>query len=175
MGEREKGGPKKSADQVEELWEALLGQLAHLAEEAEAVQAVIDRVPLPVQEGRPAPNDLSIKELYGLLALADEAVFLPQFQQQAQGEAPPQPSPDEAALAQQEDWHALDIHAILGRVQQARGRLIAFLEALPPEAWHRGVLALAHQVTQHDADVLRRIGYRLHESRLTDRTQDLPK
>ena len=53
------------------------------------LQGVIDRVPLPVQEGSPAPDDLSIKELYGLLARADEKVYLPRFQQVIREDAPP--------------------------------------------------------------------------------------
>ena len=50
--------------------------------------------------------------------------------------------------------------------------LLAFLHALPPDAWtrtahfgdaRRDVYGLAHHITQHDVDLLRTIGYRLHE------------
>jgi hypothetical protein len=51
---------------------------------------------------------------------------------------------------------------------------------LPPEDWHRtglfdeeryDVYAVAHHLTQHDADLLRTIGYRLHETNLTDQSK----
>ncbi|HMB92539.1 MAG TPA: DinB family protein, partial [Rhodothermales bacterium] len=91
---------------------------------------------------------------------------------------------DEDEVIAQKDWNAQAIDAILEQVQAARRALVDWLRALPPDDWHRtglfdaehyDVYAVAHYLTQHDADLLRTIGYRLHETNLTDRSRDLPK
>ena len=82
---------------------------------------------------------------------------------------------DRAALVAEAAWNDHPIDAILDRVQHARRGLLAFLHTLPPEAWtragrfgdeRRDVYRLAHHITQHDVDLLRTVGYRLHESSL---------
>ena len=158
-----------------DLREALLDQLAYLIDEIEALKGVVDRVPQPLQEARPLPQDLSMKETYGLLATLDEAVYLPQLRRMLAEDAPAFEAVDEQALAAQTAWNEQPIDAILERVQDARRGLQSFLSALPPEAWtrtgsfggnRRDVYGLAHHITQHDVDLLRVVGYRLHESRL---------
>lgn len=162
---------KEAAD----LREALLEQLAYLIDEIEALKAVIDRVPVPLLEARPPNGDPSLKQTYGLLAALDEEVYLPRLQQMMAQDDPAFDSVDEAALVERAGWNDHSIEAILERVQDARGALLAFLRALPPEAWRRtarfgeqrrDVYGLAHHVTQHDVDLLRTVGYRLHESNL---------
>lgn len=157
-----------------DLREALLGQLAYLVDEIEAVKALVDRVPVAIQEARPLPQDLSLKETYGLLATLDETVYLPGLQRMMAEEAAAFEAVDEAALAAGGGWHEHPLDAILKRVQDARRRLVAFLRAIPPEAWtrtapfgdaHLDLYGLAHHIIQHDVDLLRAIGYRLHESR----------
>ncbi len=152
---------------------ALLDQLVYLIDEVEALKAVVDRIPEPLQEGRPPGETLSIKETYGLLAALDEAVHRPRLERIMAEEDPVFENVDEAALVGQEDWNALPMVAILERVQQARRRLAGLLRALPAEAWGRpfrlgaerlDVHALVHRVTQRDADLLRPVGYRLHDS-----------
>ena len=157
------------------LREALLDQLAFLVDEVEALKAVIERVPPPVLEARSPHDDLSLKENYGLLASLDEAVYLPRLRRMAAEEDPAFDAVDEAVLARQAGWNDQPIGPILDRVQEARRALLAFLRTLPPEAWvrtgrfgpqQRDIYSLAHAVTQHDVDLLRTVGHRLHESGL---------
>lgn len=175
----------RSEPRADEVREALLDQLAHLIDEIEALKGVIDRVPSSLQEARPFGDEPSIKELYGLLAIADEQVHLPHLQRMIAVDTPQfhaPPAPDE--LIAQERWHDHSINVILERVQAARRELVDFLRALPAENWartgrfgedERDVYTVAHSITQRDAKRLRTIGYRLHESHLTERPSDLPK
>ncbi len=158
-----------------DLREALLDQLAFLIDEIEALKAVVDRVLTPLLEARPPNNEPSLKETYGLLATLDEEVYLPRFQQMMTEDEPAFDPVDEAALAERAGWNDHPIEPILERVQDARRALLAFLRALPPEAWRhtgrfgersRDVYGLAHHITQHDVDLLRTVGYRLYESTL---------
>src|SRR5690606_7276016 len=104
----------------------------------------------------------------------------PLLERMAAGEEPVA----DAAEPPAEPWNDLGMDAILDRLRDARTRLVAFLEALPAPAWERpGTLAgqrrdvygVAYYVVQHDTEWLRAAGYRLHESRLTDRADDLPR
>ncbi len=158
-----------------DLREALLDQLAYLIDEIEALKAVIDRVPVPLLEARPPNGDPSLKQTYGLLATLDEEVYLPRLQQMMAQDEPAFDPVDEAALAEPAGWNDHPIEPILERVQDARRALLVFLRALSPEAWthtgrfgerRRDVYGLAHHITQHDVDLLRTVGYRLHESNL---------
>ena len=170
---------------------ALLDQLAYLQDELEALRPVVGRVPDTLQEGRPLPSDLSLKETYGLIATLDADVRLARLRHMVAEDEPHFDAVDEAALAAREDWNARPIEAILDQVQAARQALVEALRALPEAEWtrtgffndpsppprpvRRDVYAFAHAITQHDTDVLRAIGHRLHESHLTRRPQDLPK
>lgn len=170
---------------------ALLDQLAYLQDEVEALKPVVGRVPEPLQEGRPLPSDLSLKETYGLLATLDADVRLAQIRRMVAEDEPRFDAVDEAALAARADWNTRPIEAILAQVQAARQTLLEALRALPEAEWtrtglfadrspsprhvRRDVYAFAHEIIQYDTDVLRTIGHRLHESHLTRRPQDLPK
>ena len=156
----------------------LLDQLAYLIDEIEALKAVVDRVPEPYHTARPLPQDLSLNELYGLLAAMDEQVYRPRLQQMIAEDEPAFAPVDEHALAEGGAWNDQPLDAILDRVQAARRTLLDALRALPPDAWARTALfgdvvrdiyGLAHHITQHDADLLRTVGYRLHETRLGPR------
>ncbi len=152
----------------------LLDQLAYLIDEIEALKGVVTHVPEPILEARPLPTDFSVKETYGLLATLDEMVYLPRFQQTVAEDNPTFETVDQAALVAEASWHDHPLPAILERVQTARKALLTFLHTLPSEAWHhtaqvngapRDLYAQAHHITQHDVDLLRTVGYRLHESR----------
>ncbi|MGI9174594.1 MAG: DinB family protein [Rhodothermales bacterium] len=169
----------------------LLDQLAYLYDEIEVLKGVVDRVPEKLQEGRPTVDELSLKETYGLLATLDADVRLPRLRQIIAEDEPRFDAIDEQALAAQSDWNARPMEAILEQVQAARQTLLEAFQALPEVAWSRAahfsdpaergqpvrrdVYSFAHHITQHDTDVLRAIGYRLHDSHLTSRPQDLPK
>ena len=164
----------------------LLTQLRYLIDEVEALKPIVDRVPASVQEGRPTSDDLSMKEIYGVIALRDEQVHQPRLQQVAAAEdAPPAFEPvDDEALVDEEEWDAWALPDILDRVQAARQALVAQLDAVPADAWHRTgrfdgetytLFEAVHRITREDADRLRDLGYRLHGANLTDRERDLPK
>ncbi|WP_457653066.1 DinB family protein [Rhodocaloribacter sp.] len=162
---------------------AQLDQLAYLIDELEAQKPLLRRIPDWALEGRPFEGEWSIKERYGVLAAADVSVHLPQLRRIVEEDTPALEAPDRQAAAS-EAWNEVEIGALLERVQAARTALTAFLRALTPEQWARtgsvggvpqDVYAYVHGIIQHDADGLRAIGYRLHESHLTARASDLPK
>lgn len=162
----------ESIDSRADLRDALLDQLAYLVDEVEALRLVIDRIPEPLQAICPPGEAFSIKETYGLLAALDEEVHLPRFERMIAEADPAFDAVDEATLAAQDAWNDYPFDAILDQVRQARHCLVVFLRGLPPEAWTRtahlggerfDVYGLAHHITQHDADLLRSVGYRLWE------------
>lgn len=172
----------------EALRDQLLDQLDHLIDEIEFARPIAARIPIRVQEDRPRETDLSIKEIYGYLAAADGTAWLPLLHRIVGEDAPRADLPDPHRLAEATDWAAYDLADIFSRVQDARRALTGFLRALPPSEWERAarletadgeaewtVYHLAHHVTQDTADHLRAVGYRLHETHLTDRQEDLPK
>ena len=171
-------------DEAARLRTALLDQLAYLSDEIEVLKGVVDRVPENLQKGRPTPDELSLKETYGLLATLDAGVRLPHLRQIVAEDEPRFEAVDEQALAAQTDWNVRPIEAILEHVQAARQTLLEAFQAVPEKDWsrtahfsdvRRDVYGFAHHITQHDTDVLRAIGHRLHDSHLTSRPQDLPK
>lgn len=151
----------------DEMRAALLEQLAYLVDELEAQRPHLARLPGPLLEGRPYDGAPSLKELYGRMVAAEEA-------RRARLTATPPPPPPA-------DWNAVPLDELLDRLQAARRAVTAALDARPPAEWTRALntpddpFALAHGCIQHDAECLREIGYRLHESHLTRRLEDLPK
>ncbi|RMF51451.1 MAG: DinB family protein [Bacteroidetes bacterium] len=151
----------------------LVDQLAYLIDEVEAQRPLLRRLPAWVLEGRPFAGTWSIKEMYGALAAADERVHLPVLRRLVAGEEPSCAEADLTALQACEPWNTLPLEALLDRVQAARRALVAFLRALPPEAWERtarfgatqrDLYACVHAIILQDTDCLREVGYRLHES-----------
>ena len=166
--------PETDADR-EKLRAALLGQLRYLIREAEAQRPVIGRVPEKLLAGRPVEGDLSIKEIYGLLATLDRAVYAPRIERLVAEDQLSFIPPDPAALLEGGAWNERPMPDILDAVQAARRALAAMLEALPPAEWlrraqigdeERDVYEMAHAICQHDADRLREVGQRLHESHM---------
>lgn len=163
----------------------LLDQLRHLIDEVEALKGVVDQVPATIRTGRPTPDALSMKEVYGALAARDAQVRRPRLKRIAEANAPPAFAPvDDGELVADDDWNAMPMEALLDRVQAARAALVEQLEALPAAAWERTgrfgdetqtVYAMVHRIVREDTTRLRDLGYRLHEANLTDRERDLPK
>lgn len=164
----------------------LLDQLRYLIDEVEALKPLVDRVPVAVQEGRPTPDALSMKAIYGVIALRDERVHRPRLQRVAAADdkAPAFEPVDDEELVDEEDWDEWSLLDILDRVQSARRALVSQLDAVPAAAWSRlgrvgeethTIYEIVHRITREDADRLRDLSYRLHEANLTDRERDLPK
>lgn len=171
-------------EQAAALRQAIQAQLAWLVEEVVALRAWAERLPDWLLEGRPLETARTVKELYGLIAARDahfcETVLRHLAAQQdfTFTEAAPE------LLLAAEPWNAYPFLHILERVRLARTHLLASLQALPPETWARGfsdaaggrhnLYILAHALSRHDAEVLREVGYRLHESHLSERRASLP-
>lgn len=166
--------------QRQQLRAALIEQLEYLTIEAEALRPIIGRVPEALLEGRPMPEDLSVKETYGLLAALDEDVHALRLQRLVAEDDPRFAAPDPQALVYEAGWNDRAMPVILDAVQTARRALTRAFEALPPDAWlrratvemedgeteTRDAYELAHAICQHDADRLRAVGQRLHESHM---------
>jgi len=167
-----------------QLRDAQLDQLQYLVDEVEALKAVIGKVPEALQRDKPMGTELSLRELYGVLAQADEETHVPLVQEMMATNTPAATPPSDEARAAEADWNETPMRTILEHVQHARTTLVEVLQALPDGDWTRtatlsdttrDVYGLAHAIIQRDADLLRTAGYRLHESHLTDRDEDLPK
>ncbi len=167
-----------------QLRDAQLDQLQYLVDEVEALKAVIGKVPEALQRDKPMGTELSLRELYGVLAQADEESHVPLVEQMMATNTPAAAPPSDEARAAEADWNETPMRTILEHVQHARTTLVEVLQALPAGDWTRtatlsdttrDVYGLAHAIIQRDADLLRTAGYRLHESHLTDRDEDLPK
>ena len=165
------------------LRQAILDQLAYLLDEIDALEPIIGRIPDALQTVRPF-GQRSLREIYGLLATYDRQVYLPRFHRMVAEEEPTFVEADEDALLEAANWNEVPLKDILDPIREARRALLSFLEALPEADWSRtaylgehrlDVYRLAHHITQHDADLLRTVGQRLHESHLTTRAEDLPK
>lgn len=168
-----------------ELRDALLDQLSYLIDELEATKTVVGRVPEDVQSGRPTPDALSMKEVYGLIATLDADVRRPHARAILSGDTPSLPSVDEHALVDNADWNDLDIHAVFERVQDARRDLVDTLGAADIDAWMQQtrsddgealtLFEYVHRIATADLDRLRDLGLRLHNAHLGDREEEIPK
>ncbi len=166
------------------LREAQLDQLLYLVDEIEALKVVIDLVPENLQTGRPLGKELSLRELYGTLADADLKLYEPLARAMASNRHPKKDLPEDEELIAESGWNKKAMGAILEEVQSARRSFTRVLERIPSQEWFRtatiddtvrDIHGLVHLVIQHDAELLRTAGHRLHESHLTDREEDLPK
>ncbi|MEM8559499.1 MAG: hypothetical protein AAGG50_16900 [Bacteroidota bacterium] len=177
--------------------EALLAQLGWLTVEAEALGPLLRGRPASILTGRPGPDALSIHETFGLLAALDREVHTPQVARMLSEDTPTLSRPQEAALVEGNAWNDAPLETLLASMRDAREALIAPLAEAPVEVWGRTALlpgasgdpagsddgtpetitlaTYALRICQHDADRLRDLAYRLHESKLTDRAEDLPK
>lgn len=171
------------AREPEALRDALLDQLAYLVDEIEALKTVVDRLPDAIKEGRPTPDALTMKEIYGTFCVLDAEVRRPRVTRMMDEDQPDLEAVDVEEEVRDADWNERDIHAILEQVATTRRQLVEQLEGLSPKAWHRTALLddetvslfdLVHRITQRDADRLRSLGYRLHNAHLSDRDEPLP-
>jgi hypothetical protein len=171
------------AEDPETLRDALLDQLAYLVDEIEALQTVIGGLPEQIKSGRPAPDALTMKELYGAIAMLDAEVRRPRIERIVGEDDPTLDPVDPEAEVREAGWNEQEMDDILDRVTEARQELVEVLDDLPLDAWHRTatldgetvtLFTLAHRITQADAERLRDLGYRLHGAHLSDRDEPLP-
>jgi len=171
------------ADDPEALRDALLDQLAYLIDEIEALKTVIGGLPEQIKSGRPAPDVLTMKELYGAIATLDAEVRSRRVDRIVDEDNPTLDAVDPDEEARKAGWNEQEIDSILDRVAEARQALVDQLTALPPAAWRRTatledesitLFDLVHRITQADAERLRDLGYRLHGAHLSDRDKPLP-
>ncbi len=171
------------AEDPEALRDALLDQLTYLVDEIEALQTVIGGLPEQIKSGRPAPDALTMKELYGAIATLDAEVRRPRVERILDEETPTLEPVDPEAEAREAGWNEKELPAILDRVREARQALVETLTDLPLEDWHRTatlddesitLFTLVHHATQADAERLRDLGYRLHGAHLSERDEPLP-
>lgn len=167
----------------EALRDALIDQLLHLTDEVDALRTVIGGLPEAITSGRPAPDALTMKELYGAIATLDANVREPRVERIAAEDEPVLSTVEIEEEVRGEGWNERELDAILDRVQEARHELVDRFRDLPLEAWHRSAVLgeeryslfeLAHRIIQEDLDRLRDLGYRLHGAHLSDRDKPLP-
>ena len=171
------------ADDPEALRDALLDQVDYLVDEIEALKTVVGGLPEQIKSGRPAPDALTMKELYGALSVLDAEVRRPRIERILEKDAPTLDPVDVDEQVREAGWNDQEIDAILDQVTEARQALVDQLEALSPEAWHRSatlddesvtIFDLVYRMTQNDAERLRDLGYRLHGAHLSERDEPLP-
>ncbi|PSQ76253.1 MAG: DinB family protein [Bacteroidetes bacterium QH_7_62_13] len=167
----------------EALRDALVDQLAYLVDEIEALRTVIGGLPEQIKSDRPAPDTLTMKELYGAIATLDAEVRRPRIERILDEETPTLDPVDPDEEVREAGWNEKELPAILDRLQEARQALVDRLTNLPLDAWHRTatldgesvtLFDLAHRATQTDAERLRDLGHRLHGAHLSDRDEPLP-
>jgi len=175
-------GTAQSED-PEALRTALLEQLAYLVDEIEALQFVVGDLPEQIKSGRPAPDALTMKELYAAISTLDAEVRRSRVERIVETEDPTVEPVDVDERVRDAGWNDEPIGDILDRVRDARAALVDQLESLSLEDWHRSatlegeavtLFTLVHRMTQADAERLRDLGYRLHGAHLSDRDEPLP-
>lgn len=157
----------------------LVDQLGWLVAEAEALVPLLKTLPAWAVEQAPKEEERSVKEALAWLAVLDAEVHPGWVKKAVTEERPELTLPDDLDIEADRD-----LDALLSDVQTYRAALVKIFEALPDKAWSRTLIlsgeetdlyGLALAITRRDAGELRTLAYRLHESNLTDRADDLPK
>ncbi|MFB6099113.1 MAG: DinB family protein [Salinibacter sp.] len=171
------------ADDPESLRDALVDQFGYLVDEVTALSTVVDGLPDEILDGRPEPDALTMKELYGAIATLDAEVRRTRVERIVDEEEPTLEPVDIDDEVRGAGWNEQEVGTILDQLKEARRELTGRLEALPLDVWHRtGTLdgetltlfALVYRMTQDDVQRLRDLGYRLHGAHLSDRDEPLP-
>ena len=165
----------------EALRTSLIEQVEYLIDEVEALRTVASAVPEPVQSGRPTPEDLSMKEIYGLIATLDADVRPQQIDRIVSEDTPELSTPDPDALARDAGWNERDLDAVLDAVQDARRDLTEHLRSLDAATWAAPatldgepvtLFEAVHRFARADFACLRDLGYRLHDADLSERDEE---
>ena len=173
--------PEDRAD----LRDALIDQMEYLVDEIGALKTVVHQVPDDVQGGRPTEGDLSMKELYGVIASLDRGPRPDAIERIVADDEPTIEPPDTEALAQGDGWNEQSIDAVLDAVQDARAEFADTLRALSLEQWERTaelegetltVFQLVYRMAKDDMQRMRALGHRLHGANLSQNgDQPLPQ
>ena len=139
--------------------DALLGQLRYLLDEVEALGPLLARLPGDVLTAA-LPGERSPLGTFAHLAALDREVYAPQLRGDP---APPEPESEAKE----------DLEETLEALHAARADLVGMFEA--EDDWPEGWYDLALTVVRRDAEELKRLAYRMHESHITSRAIDLPK
>lgn len=170
-------------EEPEALRTALLDQLGYLIDEIDALQNVVDGLPDQIKNDRPAPDTLTMKEIYGAIATLDVDVRRPRILRIIDETEPTLHSVEIDDEVRDAGWNERPMDDILDQVKDARQALIDALKALSMDDWHQTatvddasvtIFDLVHKMTQADADRLRDLGYRLHGAHLSDGDEPLP-
>jgi len=171
------------SDDPNSLRRALLDQIAYLLDEIDALRTVVEDVPEQIKSGRPAPDALTMKELYGVIATLDAEVRQPRVERVVQEEIPFLEPVDAEEQVRDAGWNERAIDAILDEVRSERRALVDELEALSVDQWQRTatlenetvtLFELVYRMARADAERLRDLGYRLHNAHLSERDKPLP-
>lgn len=149
----------------EELREAQLDQLAWIAEEMNAFGMLAAAYPPAVFEMQPGPDELSIKQIYGVIALLDEQVYLAGIRRMVEQEEATLEAVDVKQLGLSEQWEGMNLSAVLARARAARSTLHAYLSELPLEAWQESggnLFKVVGEIIHTNTDLLREVGQRLY-------------
>lgn len=175
-------GPERDPARLAERREALLDQLGWLTDEAEALGPLLAGLPAWALTAAPMPGDRSVKEALARLAALDRGPRRRWLDRLAAEDEPALDSAEPAADPEGAGERAVE--DLLADLRAARQSLLDVLAALPADVWGRpatldGAAVTLYDLTlgiaRHDADELRALAYRLHESHLTSRPEDLPK
>lgn len=165
------------------LRDTLLDQLRHLIDEVEALGTLVDGLPTEIKSGRPGPDVLTMKELYGALVRLDEEVRPRRITTIVEEDDPTLAPVDIDTEVREAEWNDEPLPDILDQLQDARRALVEQLESLSAEDWHRegtlegeslSLFALVYRMTQADTERLRDLGHHLHGAHLSDRDEPLP-
>lgn len=171
------------ADDPESLRDVLVDQFGYLVDEVTALSTVVDSLPEEILGGRPKPDALSMKEIYGAIATLDAEVRRVRVERIVEEDDPRLDPVDIKEEVRGSDWNEREIAAILDQLKEARRELTNRLEELSLDAWHRTatldgetlrLFDLVYRMTQDDFERLRDLGYRLHGAHLSDRDEPLP-
>jgi len=152
----------------------LLSQLEHLVDELDAMQSVVDTLHDDVLSLSPLQHEPSIKELYALIGLYDQNVYLRSIRAILREERPTLVDGDDDELIEGHRWNEEPFAHILDFARQTRIELVSALRSVSSEEWERQarigertltLFEVAYGIIQHDAQILRAAASRLHDSR----------
>lgn len=172
------GGMDTEADTEAARRDALREQLRYLLVEVDALEPLLGGFPASVLT-LALPGERSPLATFAHLAALDREVYASRLERIL---AEPDPTFDDA---DPDGTVCPTLEEALEDVRAARRALAAAFDAVADEAWartatfpdgeRRDLAGLALAIVQRDAAELRRLAYRLHETKLTERAVDLPK